>query len=64
MTYEDPVYHPPRVPASLRTPAPLIGQHNDEVSQQFLGLGEAEVNRLTAEEAHRLVVLAVTERRR
>jgi crotonobetainyl-CoA:carnitine CoA-transferase CaiB-like acyl-CoA transferase len=37
-----------RTPARLRRPAPLFGQHNREVFQDLVGLGEAEVEDLYA----------------
>jgi crotonobetainyl-CoA:carnitine CoA-transferase CaiB-like acyl-CoA transferase len=36
-------------PAAIRTSAPQVGQHNDEVYRELLGLGEAELAELRAE---------------
>jgi crotonobetainyl-CoA:carnitine CoA-transferase CaiB-like acyl-CoA transferase len=36
-------------PAAIRTSAPEVGQHNDEVYAELLGLGEAELAELRAE---------------
>jgi crotonobetainyl-CoA:carnitine CoA-transferase CaiB-like acyl-CoA transferase len=33
-------------PGSVREPAPLLGQHTDEVLQQYLGMGEADITAL------------------
>jgi crotonobetainyl-CoA:carnitine CoA-transferase CaiB-like acyl-CoA transferase len=33
-------------PGSVREPAPLLGQHTDEVLQRYLGIGEADVTAL------------------
>ena len=30
-------------PGSVREPAPLLGQHTDEVLRTYLGMGEAEI---------------------
>ena len=38
-----------RTPGELRTPAPTIGQHNDEVFGKMLGLDPAEIARLKEE---------------
>ena len=35
-------------PGGVRTPAPLLGQHTDDVLRERLGLGEAEITRLRA----------------
>jgi len=32
-----------RTPGAVRTPAPLLGQHTDEVMRDTLGLGEDEI---------------------
>ncbi len=37
-----------RTGGEVRAPAPLIGQHTDEVLTQVLGYSEAEVARLRA----------------
>jgi benzylsuccinate CoA-transferase BbsF subunit len=34
----------------MRTPAPLLGQHTREVCRELLGLGEEQIDRLTADE--------------
>ena len=33
-------------PGSVREPAPLLGQHTDEVLRTYLGMGEAEITAL------------------
>ena len=35
-------------PGGVRAPAPLLGQHTDDVLRDRLGLGDAEINRLRA----------------
>jgi crotonobetainyl-CoA:carnitine CoA-transferase CaiB-like acyl-CoA transferase len=30
-------------PGRVRTPAPLLGQHTDEVLREYLGMSEAEI---------------------
>ena len=42
-------YRSTRVDAWLRTPAPLLGEHNDDVFRGLLGLDAAEVAALEAE---------------
>ena len=37
-------------PARVYHPAPLLGQHNQYVFGELLGMSEEEVNRLTQEE--------------
>ena len=38
-------------PGGVRAPAPLLGQHNDFVFRQLLGLSAAELQRLEGEQA-------------
>ena len=38
-----------QTPINLETPAPLLGQHTDEVLSQILGLAEDEIAELRAE---------------
>jgi benzylsuccinate CoA-transferase BbsF subunit len=47
--YEGLAYRMSRTPGELRTPAPALGQHNDEVFREMLGLDAAEVARLKEE---------------
>ena len=35
-------------PGGVRTPAPLLGQHTDDVLRERLGLDDAEITRLRA----------------
>jgi benzylsuccinate CoA-transferase BbsF subunit len=44
--YDGPQCHLSRTPVIFRRPAPLLGQHNDYVLQELLGLPDAEVARL------------------
>jgi benzylsuccinate CoA-transferase BbsF subunit len=46
MTYEEPIYKLQRVPARLRTAAPIMGQDNDHVLKEIVGLSEAEIDEL------------------
>jgi len=34
----------------MRTPAPLVGQHTREICRERLGLADAEIDRLIADE--------------
>jgi crotonobetainyl-CoA:carnitine CoA-transferase CaiB-like acyl-CoA transferase len=45
--YDGPQAHLSRTPALFHRPAPLLGQHNDYVLRDLLGLSEAEVVRLS-----------------
>jgi len=45
--YDGPQAHLSRTPALFHRPAPLLGQHNDYVLRDLLGLSEAEVLRLS-----------------
>jgi benzylsuccinate CoA-transferase BbsF subunit len=47
--YEGIAHRLERTPGELRTPAPTIGQHNDEVFGKMLGLDPAEIARLKEE---------------
>jgi len=47
--YEGLAYRMSRTPGELRTPAPTLGQHNDEVFGELLGLGADEIARLKEE---------------
>jgi formyl-CoA transferase len=38
-----------RTPGELRAPGPALGQHNDEVFSEMLGLDAAEIARLKEE---------------
>jgi len=33
-------------PGSVRAPAPLLGQHTDEVLREYLGMHDAEISAL------------------
>ena len=44
--YDGPATIFSRTPQRLRSPAPCLGQHNDEVLSEFLGADEAEISRL------------------
>ena len=46
--YDGPATIFSRTPAQLRSPAPCLGQHNDEVLAQLLGLDAAEIAELRA----------------
>jgi crotonobetainyl-CoA:carnitine CoA-transferase CaiB-like acyl-CoA transferase len=35
-------------PGAVRTPAPLLGQHTDQILQERLGVGVDEISRLRA----------------
>ncbi len=43
--YDGPVTIFSRTPQTLRRPAPLLGEHNDEVLREILGLSEEEIAR-------------------
>lgn len=49
MTYEAPIYKLPDAEAKLRSPQPLIGQHNDHVFKEILGISEEQINQLIVE---------------
>jgi len=36
-------------PGSVREPAPLLGQHTDEVLREYLGMTDAEISALRQE---------------
>ena len=36
-------------PGSVREPAPLLGQHTDEVLHEYLGMNDAEISALRHE---------------
>ena len=38
-----------KTPASIRQPAPLLGQHNHYVLNELLGMSEEEIQRLEQE---------------
>ncbi len=49
--YSAPTFQLSRTPFRLRRPAPMVGQHNDHVFGELLGLHESEIAALTAEGA-------------
>jgi crotonobetainyl-CoA:carnitine CoA-transferase CaiB-like acyl-CoA transferase len=47
--YEGLAYRMSRTPGELRAPGPALGEHNDEVFSEMLGLDAAEIARLKEE---------------
>jgi crotonobetainyl-CoA:carnitine CoA-transferase CaiB-like acyl-CoA transferase len=43
-------HHLSRTPGHLRSPAPSLGQHNDEVLSSLLGMSTAEIQQLKEEQ--------------
>jgi benzylsuccinate CoA-transferase BbsF subunit len=48
--YEGLQHHLSRTPGNLRSPAPSLGQHNDEVLSGLLGMSTAEIQQLKEEQ--------------
>jgi benzylsuccinate CoA-transferase BbsF subunit len=48
--YEGLQHHLSRTPGRLRSPAPSLGQHNDEVLSSLLGMSTAEIQQLKEEQ--------------
>jgi crotonobetainyl-CoA:carnitine CoA-transferase CaiB-like acyl-CoA transferase len=48
-TYDAPAFRLSRTPAELSRPAPLLGEHNEYVFRQVVGLSEEEYIELLAE---------------
>jgi len=46
ITTVSPCFHLSETPGGVRSPAPLLGQHTDEVLREELGLGESEIDGL------------------
>ena len=51
LKYPDPAFQLSRTPYALRRPAPMIGQHNNYVFRDLLGLPEHELQALEDEGA-------------
>ncbi len=49
--YDGPPFVLSKTPGTLRTPAPLLGQHNDYVCREILGMTEDEVTEAVIEQA-------------
>jgi crotonobetainyl-CoA:carnitine CoA-transferase CaiB-like acyl-CoA transferase len=46
---EGPAFHLTKTPSQIRSPAPLLGEHNRRVYHEILGLSEEEIRTLAAE---------------